>query len=568
MATKTIKLKYITVEGFLRDYAQLRNGSLTLPVKSPSPLHTCVCLKVSIPDIEPRLTLKGTVIKSVAPLRDARLQKAGFMRIGFNGDSREAIKNFDNILRCHEKYRESLGLAAPGGSSKTNPPAISTTAVPAAYSGKSGALSMDWLRTALAPAITPASNEAAARYQADTVEMVTSVRHNIRSYIDRILRVKTTGEAVVLLKLFRRILPNLTQLADWPTILYLTRAVDQAAKTTVFFAAASGLPANPLEFVFEDRKDDIVSAYATADATQRIMINDIAGRLDAAGIEIMTQALSTCTDGRVRQAAMSILIKKGALVRNWILAVLDAPGQKWYLKRTALMLLGYVGKKEEEIDRARKLVYHDHPRVRAEALNVLITLQAVGAEELIIAALNDADDNVRRRAMSCLTRPSPISDSVINRLLANISVATDPDKKETARHYRKIILLIKALGATADIANHAKAENIMLTLVRKLSYRHMGVFRRLKKSIDSDQSDVLSAAIATLGKIGTDKSESILEKLAGSKLPQAEPAQAAANHIKWRYIAMLSNAPADAGIPTTVRTARPLATTEVLAARS
>jgi HEAT repeat protein len=265
---------------------------------------------------------------------------------------------------------------------------------------------------------------------------------------------------------------------------------------------------------------------------------------------------------------MSFLIKKGDLVRNWILTVLDAPGQKWYLKRTALMLLKYVGKKEEEIDRARKLVVHDHPRVRDEALNVLITLQAMGAEELIIAALNDTDDNVRRRAMSCLTRLSPISEGVIKRLLTKISAATKPNKKEAVRHYRKIIHLIRALGAASDIAQHAEAENTILSLVRKLSYHHKGMFRRLKKSIDPDQSDVLSAAITTLGKIGTEKSESFLEKLAGSKSPQAEPAQAAANHIKLRYIALLSKAPANAGMRTIAGADRPWATTIISAAGS
>jgi HEAT repeat protein len=568
LATKTIKLKYITVERFLKDYAQLRKGGLTLPVKSPFPLNTHVSVTASVPDIEPLLTLKGIVKKTFDPPGAARPQKTGVICIGFNGGSQEALKIFDNILCCHEKYRELLDLAAPAGSGETVSPENAAAPAAAAHSSQGGALSMDWLRTALAPGKAPVEKEAAAQYRADTAKMVQDVRGKIRSYVDRILQVKTTEEAVVLLKLFRRILPDLIQQAAWPIVLYLTRAVDQAAKTTVFFAAASGLPANPLEFAFKNRGDDIVKAYATADARQRKMINDIAGRLDALGIEIMARALSACPDRRVRQAVMSALVKKGDLARNWILAVLDAPDQKWYLMRTALVLLRYVGKKEEEIDRARKLVAHDHPRVREEALNVLIALQAVGAEELIIAALNDADDNVRRRAMSCLTRLSPISESVIKLLLAKISAAVQPEKKAAVRHYRKIGRLIKALGAARGIAHHAEAENIILTLVRKLSRHNQGLFRRLKKSIGPDQSDVLAAAITALGKIGTDKSESFLEKLAGSKSPQAEPAQAAANHIKLRYIALLSNAPAEAGIPA-IALARGLrATTEILAAGS
>jgi HEAT repeat protein len=213
--------------------------------------------------------------------------------------------------------------------------------------------------------------------------------------------------------------------------------------------------------------------------------------------------------------------------------------------RTALMLLGYVAKKEEDIDRARMLAGHDDPRVREEVLKVLIKLQAVGVEESVIAALSDPDDRVRRCAMSCLTRLSPISENVIKSLLLKISAGAPTQKKDAVRHYRKIVQLIKALESASATANLAEVESIILSLVRKLSYRNNWLYRRLKNSIEPAQADVLSTAITALGKIGTDKSESFLEKLAGSNFPQAEPAQAAANHIKLRYIAKLSNAPAD-----------------------
>jgi hypothetical protein len=413
--------------------------------------------------------------------------RPGTIHIGFNGSLRNAIKNFKNILINHKKYRPPM----------------------------------------------------------ETAELVTRVQDNLRSYVKSILQVKSTEDAVALIKLFRRVLPDLIQQGDWSTVLQLTRAVDRAAKTTVFFAAASGLPANPLESVFENHDQIIIKSYAKANAAQREMIHEIAGRLDAAGIEIMARILSDYADGRGRKAVMSVMMKKGELARNWILAVLDAPEQKWYLKRTALMLLRYVAKKEEDIDRARKLTGHDDPRVREEALKVLIKLQAVGVEELVIAALSDPDDRVRQCAMGCLTQLSPISENVIKHLLLKISAGAPSQKNDAVRHYRKIVELIKALESASATANLAEVESIILALVRRLSYRNKWLFRRPKNSIDPAQADVLSAAITALGKIGTDKSESFLEKLAGSNSPQAEPAQAAANHIKLRYIAMLTNAPVD-----------------------
>ena len=147
--------------------------------------------------------------------------------------------------------------------------------------------------------------------------------------------------------------------------------------------------------------------------------------------------------------------------------------------------------------------------------------------------------------MSCLTQLSPISENVIKCLLMKISAGAPRQKDDAVRHYRKMVQLIKALESASAVANHAEVESIILSLVRKLSYRNKWLFRRPKNSIDPAQADVLSAAIAVLGKIGTDKSESFLEKLADSNSPLAEPAQAAANQIKLRYIAMLSDAPAD-----------------------
>ena len=352
----TIKLKYNTVERFLLDYGQLQTGSLALPVKSPLPLNTRILLEFSIPKIVPPLILKGTVTKTFDDPGSAGLQNSGIIQIGFNGNLRNAVSNFNKVLLNHKKYRVLI----------------------------------------------------------ETAELVSHVRANLRSYVKNILQLKSTEDALVLIRQFRRVLPDLIQQADWSTVLHLTRAVDRTANTTEFFAAASDLPANPLESVFENHVRKIIKGYATANAAQREMIHEIAGCLDATGIEIMAKILSDYTE-----------------------------------------------------------------------------------------------------------------------------------KNDTVRHYRKIVQLIKALESASAVANRAEVESIILSLVRKLSYRNKWLFRRLKNTIEPAQADVLSAAITALGKIGTDKSESFLEQLADSNSPQAEPAQAAANHIRLRCIARLSDAPAD-----------------------
>jgi HEAT repeat protein len=378
-----------------------------------------------------------------------------------------------------------------------------------------------------------------------TTVLATHVRNNRRSYVRTILQLKSTKEAISLIKLFRRVLPDLLQQSDWSTILHLSRAVDRAAKNTGFLAEASGLPANWLESVFKNHVQKILNSYAKANFTQRNMIHDIAGRLDATGIEIMAEILTDFADGSGCEAALSCILNKGDLAKKWILAVLDDPGRKWSLKCTALMLLGNVAANEREIDCARKFAGHDDPRVREAALKVLIKLEAAGVEESVIAALSDPDDSVRRCARGCLNRPSSISENAIKILLSKISAGTPTRKNDIVPQCRRMVDLIKALGSVSEIVDPAEIESAILSLVRGLSYRSRWFLRRLNHAIEPAQAEVLSAAIATLGKIGTDKSESFLMELAAGDFPQAEPAQAAANHIRLRHIEMLSNAPVD-----------------------
>jgi hypothetical protein len=87
-------------------------------------------------------------------------------------------------------------------------------------------------------------------------------------------------------------------------------------------------------------------------------------------------------------------------------------------------------------------------------------------------------------------------------------------------------------------------EDTILDTAQKASEQKKGFLQRLKKTGENNQASVLSAAIATLGKIGTPKSEAFLSKLAGSKTAQAEPARKAVDSIKLRYARQEATAPA------------------------
>ncbi|MEE4264355.1 MAG: HEAT repeat domain-containing protein [Desulfobacteraceae bacterium] len=381
------------------------------------------------------------------------------------------------------------------------------------------------------------------QYLINTDKMAGDVKMHIRSYANRILGVNTPGDAAVLVKLLRRIMPALIENADWQTAFYLTKATAKAANTSDLFKKTPGLPTNPISFVFKDRTEEMVSGYEKADDSQRALVDKITDFLGTQGIEILSKVLSDSEDRGARKSAMDALTQKGGLVRDWIFKVLDDPKQKWFLIRNALMLLGYVGNNEEDIEHARKFLQHAQPRVRDEALNVVISLKAGDVEDVVIKALGDEDDKVRWRAANGLAELSPVSEGSIKKLLDMITVEAPEDKEEAAAHYRKTAQLIRALGGIKDMPNREAAEDIILELALQSSDQKKGFLKRIKKTTGPDLSTILSAAITTLGHIGGPKAEAFLEQLAASKSPQAEPAQKAANSIKLRNVEQLSDTP-------------------------
>ena len=77
-----------------------------------------------------------------------------------------------------------------------------------------------------------------------------------------------------------------------------------------------------------------------------------------------------------------------------------------------------------------------------------------------------------------------------------------------------------------------------------INKRKKGILQRLKKSSTTHHTAIFSAAIATLGKIGTVNSEAFLEKVAGAKTAQSEAARKAIESIRRRYAKQAAGAPA------------------------
>jgi HEAT repeat protein len=373
------------------------------------------------------------------------------------------------------------------------------------------------------------------QYLVNTIKMARDVQAHVPAYVYRILHAETTDDAVVLLKFCRRILPSLFENNDWEIALLLTKAVDRAGTQNEVFSEESSLSPHPQRFVYKNLTKDLVAAYDRLEESEQKVIGEIIGLLGSQGIDVLGKVLTDCENRQARKAATDALIQKGELAQRWVLKALTNPEQPWYLLRNALMILRFVGKGQKAVDRARNFASHAHPRVRDEALHTLLTLKAGDAEQLVINALGDPDDKVLWRATSALGELTPLSEDSIAKLVEMLGTDMPEEPQVAAIHSRKVSNIIRAMGTMVNIKNIQAIEGVILDTAQMIDGQNKGILQRLKKSSSPYQKSILSAAIATLAKIGTSRSEAFLDKLAGGKTPQAEPARRAVESIRVRY---------------------------------
>ena len=381
------------------------------------------------------------------------------------------------------------------------------------------------------------------QYLVNTIKMTRDVQAHVPAYVYRILHAETPDDAVVLMKFCRRIIAALLEKNDWKIALLLTKASARAGKENEVFSRESNLSPNPQRFIYKKLTENLAAAYEKSEESDRMIINEIAGLLGSQGIEILSKVLSECDDRQARKAATDALIQRGEMARQWVLKALKNPDQPWFLLRNALMILRFVGKGQKGIDRARNFVSYAHPRVRDEALHTLLTLKAGDAEQIVISALDDPDDKVLWRATNALGELAPLSEASVARLIEMIKTEIPEDPQAAVIHSRKVSNIIRTLGTMVNIKNIQAIEDVILDTAQMISGQKKGIFQRLKKSSSPHQKSILSAAIATLGKIGTSRSEAFLNKLAGAKISQAQAAREAAENIKLRYAKQTAGSP-------------------------
>jgi HEAT repeat protein len=353
------------------------------------------------------------------------------------------------------------------------------------------------------------------QYLVNTMRLLRDIRDHFTEYEQAIEEARDPEDALAILRAFRRVLPGLIEENSWPTVLEIARIVERAASQNRLYLGGAGLPADPMIFIFHEHIAAMAAAYDRADKDDRPALAETVSRLGPTGVEIMIKVLADSQDRGVRKPAVETLINMGDLARQRIRALLDDSRSPWFIHRNALLIIGQIFRGDEDRDRARKYLRHPNPRIREETLTTILRIEGRNAEPAILAALDDPDQKVQRRALGCLAFFQPPSPETIDRLLAIVKIPRPKDKEEAQEQEHRAARMVRALGAVTGLADAAGLERGLIAAARERMGKKAGFLRRLRKTVVEDEEEpvVVLAVFETLARIGGEPALAFLREV-------------------------------------------------------
>jgi hypothetical protein len=375
------------------------------------------------------------------------------------------------------------------------------------------------------------------QYLVNTMKIVRDVKARLSVYITWVFQRLNPEDATVMLKCFRRVIPIILEEQNWKVAFKLTLAVNKVKSETSLYSAKNNLPSNPFYFIFKDASDMLSNAYLTVSTTSRLEIDQIVRRLGSKGLDILNLILTKSEDTDVRTDAMETVVSMGEKARIWSINILQKDKSDAATLKNALSILREIGKPNTDSDLVKKYAGHPDPQVLEECLHTLISFDAKDLEPIVITALDNPDDKLRWRAVNALGKLGRLSRDAISQLLLIITSEPPEDEQQAAVHCRKTAQLIQALGGLNNFPAMDHLEQAIIKVAQKSADSGKGLITRLKlQTPKTDQTPLLLASITTLGKIGTNKSNSCLAKFAKGKSAIAVEAQKALKSIAARHV--------------------------------
>jgi hypothetical protein len=155
---------------------------------------------------------------------------------------------------------------------------------------------------------------------------------------------------------------------------------------------------------------------------------------------------------------------------------------------------------------------HENPYIRAEALRVYYKVKGAEGKVLYLDLLNDSDVNVQKEAIECLARVK--SGTALGKF---IEMLKKPDDIPSNKRAQIEACLYRSMGFYGNLERPeigTLEDFVLATLDSKVGSGTLRWTTIKKKAI---QPEVIAAICEALGKIGTRKSNGVLQKLRKQK---------------------------------------------------
>jgi HEAT repeat protein len=234
-------------------------------------------------------------------------------------------------------------------------------------------------------------------------------------------------------------------------------------------------------------------------------------KLHVGAVPHLLSILKESDDQWVRKHACEILTQIGSLAINFILDALNKKEIGTEATIDIIRVLGEIKSEEWTQPLARNLeayLNNKDPQLRGEALSVYYKILGSEGEKLYLRLLSDPDLGVQKKAVQCLSRIK--SESALIRFLEMLEDFEESPPDENQEMEACLFAALSFYGTMEGPGTGILEDFLLETLERRLT---LGAHTFLKKKQNPISEEAVAAICETLGKIGTEKSSQILQKL-------------------------------------------------------
>jgi len=331
-----------------------------------------------------------------------------------------------------------------------------------------------------------------------------------RQFFDQFDKMQDKERYLRLARSFIKIIPELIRRDRYEEILKIVVHIDRHFNEKKHLSIYAG---QILEEIGGGKiPQALTEKFLTEKKEIRLAIAPILLKLHVGAVPYLLSILKESEDQWVRKNACEILVEIGSPAINFILNELNKKEIGPESTIDILRVLGEI-KSDEWIqplaNTLRAYLNNENPRLREEALWVYYRIKGREGEKLYFDLLSDTDLGVQKKAILCLGRiKSSIALEKFIEMLEEIeefpSIKKDPVEAR--------VLGVLGYYGNIELPEKGNVEDFMLDILhRRLS---LGAFSFLKKKKSPLSEESVAAICDTLGRVGTDKSQPVLEKLA------------------------------------------------------